>query len=702
MLVRVKAGTNSLCCYWTENASFVPSYRVFLLCSMDMSNMLKPALARGDLQLLGATTLDEFRIIEKDSALTRRLQTVYVNEPNVQDTISILRGLRTPYELHHGLRIHDEALVAAAHLSDRYMTDRKQPDKSIDLVDEACSRLRLEQESKPDVIWEKEQALLTKQIELSALENEDNKTRTEACRKEVNELQEQVEELTEKWQKEKSEIDKVQTTKEELEKAKADLDAARRRGDFAKAGELLHSTIPDLEAKLMDYESHVDVKKGGMLSDAVTETEIANIVSRHTGIPVNKIMGSDESERLLSMENTLRRRVVGQDHALVAIADCVRLARTRLQAHDRTLGNFLFLGPTGVGSKYGDCLDSRTDSLMFLTTFDFQETETAKALADFIFDDQDAMTRIDLSEYGEKHTVSRLIGAPPGYIGYDEAGVLTESVRRRPYQILLLDEFEKAHKDVWNLFLQLFDEGHLTDSHGRKVDFRNTSKWTQNVLELLFCCATGKENALTFRLSVVVIMTSNLGASVFSEMPEKYRGSEPEIQNAVLDIVRQNLSPELLNRIDETVVFNRLQREHMDAIAQIGLAEVSDRLLEGQNMKLEVSDNAQDVIAEMGYDIRYGARPLKRVLAKELLNPLSRLVLEGAVQTDDHVQVRTRAEAERLQKRKQDVASHGWLSSNPNSDNPNDIVVLRNHDKEGSAANNDNDNSKDPPKLVSA
>jgi len=603
--------------------------------SMDMGNMLKPALARGDLQMVGATTLDEYRKIEKDSALARRFQSVYVTEPSVEDTLSILRGIKTAYELHHGIRIKDEALVAAATLSDRYLTDRKQPDKSIDLVDEACSRLRLEQESKPEIIWKVERDLLTRQIELSALEKEDNESkvvaRRDLIRKEVEDLKAEVKRLTDVWMAEKNELNRVKNIKEELEQAKKELEIARRKGDYARAGELMHGTIPKLEHEMHDLETQVDdraekKKKNKMLSDSVTADAIATIIARHTGIPVSRIAG-DESRKLLRMENKLRERVVGQDHALEAIANSVRLARTRLQSQNRTLGNFLFLGPTGVG-----------------------KTETAKALAQFIFDDENHMTRIDLSEYGEKHTVSRLIGAPPGYVGFEDGGVLTESVRRRPYQVLLLDEFEKAHPEVWNLLLQLFDEGRLTDSHGRTVDFRN----------------------------VIVIMTSNLGAQLIAELPEHMKGSEPESVNAIMEIVRHTLSPELLNRIDDTIVFNRLQRENMDAIAAIQINEIAKRLENGQNMTLDVSESAKDVLVEQGYSVRYGARPLKRTLAKELLNPLSRLVLEGAALEGDVIKVRTRYEAEKEQK--QAGGGLGWISSNPASDNKNDIVIVRNHE----------------------
>jgi len=602
--------------------------------TMDMSNMLKPALARGELQLLGATTLDEYRVMEKDAALARRFQSFYVKEPEVEDTLSILRGLKNQYELHHaGILIQDEALIAAATLSDRYLSDRKQPDKSIDLVDEACSRLRLEQESKPEIIWKVERDLLTRQIELSALENEEDKkslARKESVQEEVNRLKEEVKRLTEIWQQEKDELNRIRSLKEELEQARVEMDKARRRGDYAKAGELLHGTIPKLEHELTELEDAQAAEQGDkkkkhnkMLAEAVTADAIATIIARHTGIPVSRITGN-ESRKLLTMEDKLRERVVGQDHALEAVSNCVRLARTRLQAQDRTLGNFLFLGPTGVG-----------------------KTELCKALAEFIFDDPNAMTRIDMSEYGEKHTVSRLIGAPPGYIGYEEGGVLTESIRRRPYQVILLDEFEKAHREVWNLLLQLFDEGSLTDSHGRKVDFRNC----------------------------IVVMTSNMGAHVLAELPTHLKGTEPEVQEQIMDVVRHTLSPELLNRIDEHVIFNRLQRDNMDSIAEIQVRDIARRLEEGQNMILDVSSPAMDCLAEHGFDIRYGARPLKRTLNRELLNPLSRLVLEGSVVDGDNVLVRTRGEAEKSK----DSFSHGWISSDPTSADKNDVVIVRNH-----------------------
>jgi len=626
---------------------------------VDMSNLLKPALARGELQLLGATTLDEYRILEKDAAMARRFQSVYVKEPNMEDTLSILRGLKPTYELHHaGIRVKDEALVAAATLSDRYITDRFQPDKSIDLVDEACSKLRLEQESKPDPLWNKERQLLTKQIELSALENEEQpdnqvKERLAIIKEQVAELQEEVDGMTTEWQNERNELTRVKDVKEELAAKRHEMEVARSKGDFNKAGELLHGIIPRLETELQELENdnkNNDSEK--LLAHAVTAETIASIVARHTGIPVTKLTG-EEGEKLLTLEDDLRKRVVGQDHALEAVANCVRLSRTGLQATDKTLGNFLFLGPSGVG-----------------------KTELCKTLAARLFENENAMTRIDMSEFGEKHTVSRLIGAPPGYVGYEQGGVLTESVRRRPYQVLLLDEFEKAHPDVWNLLLQLFDDGRLSDSHGNVVDFSN----------------------------VMVIMTSNLGANLLAELPPQMMGSEPEVVQKIMDgAVRKRLSPELINRIDDIVVFNRLQRDHMDQIAEMGIAEIAERLRSGQQIELEVSQAAKDCLAERGYDVRYGARPLKRVLVKEVLNPLSRLVLEGTILNEESVRVVSRGEALQLQKR--DTGDFfGWESgASEVSQDKNDVVILRNHAKGSQAArgvdivNNDDDDDNHGP-----
>ena len=611
--------------------------------SMDMSNMLKPKLARGELQLVGATTLDEYRLIEKDAALARRFQSVYVAEPSVQDTISILRGLRNAYELHHGIRVKDEALIAAATLSNRYLSDRKQPDKSIDLVDEACSRLRLEQESKPEVIWKVERDLLTKQIEQSALASEEDdaksKTRKEQVDSEVKILQQELNRLQTMWVREKNDLEKGKKLQAKLDAARRELNSARKSGDLAKAAELQHATIPSLEdeMELWDESSRVSGQQHKMLADNVSAEAIATVVARHTGIPVSRITGS-KSRKLLRLEDQLRQRVVGQEAALKAVSDCVRLTRTRLQNPDRTLGNFLLLGPTGVG-----------------------KTELCKALAECLFDDEHAMTRIDMSEYGEKHTVSRLIGAPPGYIGYDEGGTLTESIRRRPYQILLLDEFEKGHRDVWNIMLQLFDDGHLTDSHGRKVNFRN----------------------------VLVVMTSNLGANVFAQLPSNFTGSEPIARESVLEVVRGTLSPELLNRIDDTVIFNRLQRENMDDIARIQLEDISKRLIDGNNMTLDVSDLALACIAEKGYDVRYGARPLKRVLNSSVLNPLSRLVLEGSVLEGETVRVRTLGEVESMSDPRL------WICSNDGEGDRNAVVILRNHAKGSDNESNSYDDDYD-------
>jgi len=505
------------------------------------------------------------------------------------------------------------------------------------LVDESCSRLRLEQESKPDIVWKVERDLLTKQIEQSALANErddaKSKARMEQVDEEVDALEKELDRLQKMWVTEKEELEKGKKLQEKLDAARRHLILARKQGDLAKAAELQHSVIPSLEDEMEAWDKEESspgscgVRQHKMLSDYVSAEAIAAVVARHTGIPVSRITGS-ESQKLLRLEERLRERVVGQDSALASVSDCVRLARTRLQAPDRTLGNFLLLGPTGVG-----------------------KTELCKALAECLFDDENAMTRVDMSEYGEKFTVSRLIGAPPGYVGYEEGGTLTESVRRRPYQILLLDEFEKGHRDVWNILLQLFDDGILTDSHGRKVDFRN----------------------------VIVVMTSNIGANIIAELSPDLTGSEPAVQESIMEVVRGTLSPELLNRIDETVVFNRLQRENMDRIAQIQLEEISKRLSEGQNMTLDVSDASLGCISELGYDVRYGARPLKRVLAKSVLNPLSRLVLEGSVLEGDTVRVRTRGEVNLLKKSSDEISWIGVNEGDVDVEDRNDILILRNH-----------------------
>mmetsp|Transcript_34564 Transcript_34564/g.72400 ORF Transcript_34564/g.72400 Transcript_34564/m.72400 type:complete len:688 (+) Transcript_34564:782-2845(+) len=607
--------------------------------SMDMGNMLKPALARGDLQLIGATTLDEYRILEKDPALARRFQGDYVEEPTVEDTLSILRGLKPHYELHHaGIRIKDEALVAAAEMSDRYINDRFQPDKSIDLVDEACSKLRLEQESKPEVLWKVERDLMTKRIEASALRGEDDKDsikRRESVESEVRELEERVQKLTTVWQEERNSLNRVKQLKEKLAKLQREMELARSRGDFKKAGELLHSTIPDLQHELDEREREEDrerdkapnIKNSRLPADAVDANAIATIVALATGIPVSKITGK-EFRKLLDIEDELRNRVVGQDHALTAVLNCVRLSRTGLQARDRTRGNFRCAGPSGVG-----------------------KTELCKALAEFLFDDQNAMTRIDMSEFGGKHTVSRLIRSPPGYVGHENGGVLTEAIRRRPFQVILLDEFEKADPEVWNLLLQLFDDGRLTDSHGRQVDFSN----------------------------VIVVMTSNMGTQIRSELPSHLKGNESSVKESIMDVVRKNLSPELMNRIDETVVFNRLQREHMDQIADIQIEQIVMRLDKHQDMALEVSPGAKTCIAEHGFDVRYGARPLKRALAIEILVPLSKAILEGEVREADLVPVANRGEAWKLQSKGK--ARFGWVTgADHRSRDRNDVVILKNHE----------------------
>ena len=554
--------------------------------SMDAGQMLKPKLARGDLHLVGATTLDEYRIIEKDAALARRFQSVYVPEPNVEDTTSILRGLKEKYEVHHGVQILDNALIAAARLSQRYIADRKQPDKSIDLIDEAASRLRLQQESKPEPIWILERQILKNKIEIASLEKEEDplsRSKKQRLEKDVNSKENERKRLIDIWEKEKVELGKIKNAKINLEKARNDLKIAQVKGDLGKAGELQYSIIPELEELLLETSSddgdignnsnndnRNNGKKKLMLADAVTSEHIAEVISKNTGIPVTKISGGEQAKQLLNLENDLRTKVVGQDHVLEAVSNCVRLSRTNLQSEDRPQGVFLFLGPTGVG-----------------------KTELTKALSEFIFDETLPMTRIDMSEYMEKHSVSRLVGAPPGYIGYEEGGTLTEAVRRRPYQIVLFDEFEKAHRDVWNILLQMFDEGHLTDSHGRKVDFRST----------------------------IIIMTSNMGSDVIANLPGNKLGSEPEVVDQVMDIVRRQLSPELLNRIDETVLFNRLQPEHMADIVDIQLEKLKARAYDGPKLILDIDDDVKSKLGEMGYDVRYGARPLKRAVQQYGLNP---------------------------------------------------------------------------------
>ncbi|HVE23306.1 MAG TPA: ATP-dependent chaperone ClpB [Acidocella sp.] len=550
--------------------------------AMDASNLLKPELARGALHCVGATTLDEYRKhVEKDAALARRFQPVYVSEPSVADTISILRGIKEKYELHHGVRITDAALVAAATLSNRYITDRFLPDKAIDLVDEAASRLRMQVDSKPEELDELDRRLIQMKIEREALRKEDDSASAERLGKleqELAALEEKSNTLTTKWRAEKDQLNETQRLKEQLDQARNDVELAQRKGDLARASELLYGKVPELEKKLA---AHSDER---MVDDAVTEESIASIVSRWTGVPVEKML-EGERAKLLHMEDNLRQRVVGQEAALLAVSNAVRRARAGLHDPSRPIGSFLFLGPTGVG-----------------------KTELTKALAEFLFDDERAMLRIDMSEFMEKHAVSRLIGAPPGYVGYDEGGVLTEAVRRRPYQVILFDEVEKAHEDVFNILLQVLDDGRLTDGQGRTVDFRNT----------------------------IIVLTSNLGSDILAAQAE---GEDVRMaEAAVMARVREHFRPEFLNRLDEIVLFRRLQRADMATIVSIQLRHL-EHLLADRHIRIALDEGARAWLAEAGYDPVYGARPLKRVIQRNLQNPLAGLILEGTVKDGDTVQV---------------------------------------------------------------
>jgi ATP-dependent Clp protease ATP-binding subunit ClpB len=553
--------------------------------AMDASNMLKPALARGELHCVGATTLDEYRKnIEKDAALARRFQPVFVNEPSVEDTISILRGIKEKYELHHGVRITDGAIVAAATLSNRYISDRFLPDKAIDLMDEAASRLRMEVDSKPEAVDELDRRIVQLKIEREALKKESDpasRDRLEKLIKELRELEQRSAELTAQWQAEKEKLAGAQKLKEQLDQARAELEMAQRRGDWSRAGELTYGVIPDLERKLKEIEA---VETGRMLEEAVTEEHIAGVVSRWTGIPVDKMLSS-EREKLLHMEAALRRRVVGQDEAVTAVSNAIRRARAGLQDPNRPTGSFLFLGPTGVG-----------------------KTELTRALAEFLFDDESAMVRIDMSEYMEKHSVARLIGAPPGYVGYEEGGSLTEAVRRRPYQVILFDEVEKAHPDVFNVLLQVLDDGRLTDGQGRTVDFRNT----------------------------LIILTSNLGSEALARLPE--RADVSAAREAVMEAVRAAFRPEFLNRLDEILLFRRLSRDDMRGIVAIQIERLK-RLLADRKITIELDAASMAWLATAGYDPVYGARPLKRVIQRELQNPLAQAILEGRIPDGSMVHV---------------------------------------------------------------
>jgi len=545
--------------------------------SMDASNLLKPALSRGELHCIGATTLDEYqKYVEKDPALQRRFQSVYIDEPSVEDTVSILRGIKDKYELHHGVRITDGAIVAAARLSDRYIQNRFLPDKAIDLMDEAASRIRMEVESKPEEIEGLDRRIIQLKIEEQALQKETDQAsqdRLEALRKELSELEQQSSELTTRWQNERDKIQAEGKLKEALDAARIELEQAQRAGDLAKAGELSYGTIPDLEKQLAEAATHTE---NALLREEVTEDDIAGVVSRSTGIPIDKML-EGEREKLLQMEAELGKRVIGQEAAVESVSKAVRRARAGLQDPGRPLGSFLFLGPTGVG-----------------------KTELTKALASFLFDDDDAMVRIDMSEFMEKHAVARLIGAPPGYVGYDEGGVLTEAVRRRPYQVVLFDEVEKAHSDVFNVLLQVLDDGRLTDGQGRVVDFSNT----------------------------LIILTSNLGSQFLSQMTDDQQVADVEPQ--VMDVVRGHFRPEFLNRLDEIILFHRLAMEHMAPIVDIQVARVQ-KLLTDRKITLELTDAARRWLGRVGYDPVYGARPLKRAVQRYVQDPLADKLLRGEV-----------------------------------------------------------------------
>eukprot|EP00029_Vermamoeba_vermiformis_P003702 TRINITY_DN1423_c0_g1_i1.p1 TRINITY_DN1423_c0_g1~~TRINITY_DN1423_c0_g1_i1.p1 ORF type:complete len:830 (+),score=218.67 TRINITY_DN1423_c0_g1_i1:41-2491(+) len=555
--------------------------------SMDASNLLKPQLARGELHCVGATTLSEYRkYIEKDPALARRFQPVLVSEPSVETTITMLRGLKERYEIHHGVRITDDAIVAAAVYSNRYITDRFLPDKAIDLIDESASRLRLQQESKPEEIELLDRAIITLNIEKAALHKEKDPTSRERLKKITRELDDkgrQLDELMQKWHAERELLQKEKSAKAKLEEAKRELDLAQRRGDWSRASELAYGVIPEFEA-LLKKKAKGSSATTNMVRDAVTAKDIAEVVAKMTGIPVtNLLMG--EKEKLVHMESVLAGTVVGQDEAVSAVSNAMRISRAGLHTHERPLGSFLFLGPTGVG-----------------------KTELCKALAEFMFDSPQSMIRIDMSEYMEKFSVSRLIGAPPGYVGYEEGGVLTEAVRRRPYSLVLFDEFEKAHREVSNILLQVLDEGRLTDSQGRKIDFRNT----------------------------FIIMTSNLGADALASLPEGALSSDA--RDSVMSVVKSQFPPEFLNRIDDIILFNRLSPKLMHRIVDIQVKKLESLMYE-KKIVLDVTVDARNWLAKHGYDVTYGARPLKRVIQKYILNPLATRMIEGTIGDADRVTI---------------------------------------------------------------
>ncbi|KAI0095809.1 P-loop containing nucleoside triphosphate hydrolase protein [Nemania sp. FL0031] len=592
--------------------------------SIDASNLLKPALSRGELQCCGATTLNEYRLIEKDVALARRFQPILVNEPSVQDTISILRGIKEKYEVHHGVRITDGALVAAATYSNRYITDRFLPDKAIDLMDEAASSLRLQQESKPEDIMRLDQKIMTIQIELESLRKEKDvasRERREKLESDLKKLQEEEKALTERWEKERRQIEALKKVQEDLDKARIDLEHAQRSGNFARASELRFGVIPNLESKLpKDGETAPDPEgPGTLIHDSVTADDIAAVVSRITGIPVTKLT-SGHIEKLIHMEETLRQSVRGQDEALKAVADAVRMQRAGLSGDNRPLATFFFLGPTGVG-----------------------KTELCKKLASFLFSTEQAVVRFDMSEFQEKHTISRLIGAPSGYVGYDDAGQLTEAVRRKPYAVLLFDEFEKAHRDISSLLLQVLDEGYLTDAQGHKVDFRNT----------------------------IIVLTSNLGADIlvgnnpihhYSETPDG--DVSPDVRKAVMDVVSSNYAPEFLNRIDSFIIFKRLKLDALRDIVDIRLRELQQRL-DDRRIKLHVNDDVRAWLAERGYDPRFGARPLNRLITTEISNGLADKIIRGELRVGDTAGVRIKEDKSGLEVFVEVSASES--ASNPSS-----------------------------------
>jgi ATP-dependent Clp protease ATP-binding subunit ClpB len=554
--------------------------------AMDASNLLKPALARGELHCIGATTLDEYRKhVEKDAALARRFQPVFVSEPTVEDTVSILRGLKDKYEQHHGVRITDSAIVAAATLSNRYITDRFLPDKAIDLVDEAAARLKMQVDSKPEELDSIDREIVRLKIEQEALKKERDaasKDRLKRLEKELASLESQSADITSRWKSEKEKLSSAQKIKTDLDRLKAELADAQRKGEYQRAGELAYGTIPELEKKLKAVEASEG--KGAMMEEAVTADHVAQVVSRWTGIPVDRML-EGEKEKLLKMEEQLSLRVVGQEEAVKAVATAVRRARAGLQDPHRPIGSFMFLGPTGVG-----------------------KTELTKALAEYLFDDEAALLRIDMSEYMEKHSVARLIGAPPGYVGYDEGGALTEAVRRRPYQVVLFDEIEKAHPDVFNVLLQVLDDGRLTDGQGRTVDFRNT----------------------------LIVMTSNLGSDFLVSQPE---GEDTEaVRDQVMTVVRSAFRPEFLNRVDEIILFHRLQKSEMGRIVDIQMKRLQ-KLLDERKIVIALDAKARDWLAEKGWDPAYGARPLKRAIQKAVQDPLAELILSGKIKDGERVTI---------------------------------------------------------------